>query len=467
MAAYIVDDTGIHVPSVEEVLDDVLAVYISVFGDDLALQPQTPQLQLAAVQALSDLDYGEALNSVRNAMTPDRAVGTELDDYGSVLNIDRRTATRSTVDATLTGVTGTAVPAGSRARTSDGAEFATDVAATLSSSGVAVPMTATKDGAVAAAVGTLTQIVTTVDGWEQVTNPAAATLGRDSETDASYRASYLRRTARAATGPIDALRAALEEALAGKQRVVERNDSTDTVIQQFKVVAHSVLAVASEGSATDLTRAVETHRGMGQPTMTAIHGGTPAAANAFTAITDGTVTWLGSDYTGLDLSATSTGTERAAALTTLLDGTGVTVAWIDGIYVAQFAWHPDTDYEFGTGTVETAFGFDPDNADGPYGPFVRSRTKNLGVTVTGTRSGLFPGDGLDQTRTALVAVADSYDLGATPYLNDFLAAAQTIIGLQVTTISVQHNSVDVSAVAPSLDTLWALPNANIDLSAVT
>ena len=45
------------------------------------------------------------------------------------------------------------------------------------SPGVSVEMEAVEEGAVMAAAGTLTQIVTVVAGWETITNAAAAVLG--------------------------------------------------------------------------------------------------------------------------------------------------------------------------------------------------------------------------------------------------------------------------------------------------
>ena len=58
-------------------------------------------------------------------------------------------------------------------------------------------------------------------------------------------------------------------------------------------------------------------------------------------------------------------------------------------------------------------------------------------------------------------MAESYGLGAQIWQNDILSAAEGITGTRVTTISVQHNSVDVSGLTPPLDALWTLPAANL------
>ena len=461
MAGFRISDTGVHTPSVEEAISDAIATLQAIFGDDLELNPQTPQLQLAGAQAISDIDYGESLNALYNAISPDRATGGQLDDYGAVLNINRRQATHSRLDATLTGTPGTSIPAGSRARTADGDEFKTDSDTVLTSTGVTVSMTAVNSGKTEVAAGALNQIVNVIDGWETVTNPEAATVGRDAETDASYRATYLRRTARVAVGPVDAVRAALDEAGADQQRVVENNDSDPATVQQFHLKPHALLVVAQEGTAADLTRAIEAHRGMGTPTMTAIFGGTPDNA-ALDNIGNGTITWEGVAYKGLNLTAAKTAADKAAALTALLPN--VTVSVINGRYVAQFGWHPDRTHQFGTGTAETGFGLTPTAAIATPGPFIRPTDRPLAITVNVTRQDGFPADGFDQIRTAIRNQVAGYPLGGTVYLNDLLTAAQNIPGTQVTAITATHASTNVSGVAPPFNARWTVGTLDVNIA---
>ena len=60
---------------------------------------------------------------------------------------------------------------------------------------------------------------------------------------------------------------------------------------------------------------------------------------ALDSVSNGTVSWNGVNYTGLDLRPANSAAAKAAVLTTLLDGTGVTVRAIDGIYIAMFGWN--------------------------------------------------------------------------------------------------------------------------------
>ena len=109
-------------------------------------------------------------------------------------------------------------------------------------------------------------------------------------------------------------------------------------------------------------------------------------------------------------------------MTTLLDGTGVTVRAIDGIYIAMFGWQPDASPMFGTGTVITDFGLAPAVSAYPQGPFTRPRERELTVTLAVTQRAGFPADGLNQLRTAMTEVVAGYGVGQQAWANDFPAS---------------------------------------------
>ena len=222
MPIFTVDDTGVHAPSLETAQADTRQQLADIFGDDLANADQTPQGQLAGIIAVLEAVIGEALVRLGNATSVNDAVGTQLDTLGELLDILRQRPTRSRVTATVTGVAGTNLPAASRARTADGDVFRTVADVALAPSpGVSVEMEAVDEGSVMAAAGTLTQIVTVVAGWETITNAAAAVIGIPRQGDPEYRTAHRRRTAHRAIGSVAAIRSAIDEALGGKQNVVE------------------------------------------------------------------------------------------------------------------------------------------------------------------------------------------------------------------------------------------------------
>ena len=118
---------------------------------------------------------------------------------------------------------------------------------------------------------------------------------------------------------------------------------------------------------------------------------------------------------------------------------------------------------FATGTVTTALGFDAPELDS-VGPFLRTRERELTVEIDVTRQAGFPADGLAQLRAVVTAVVDAYLVGQQVWYNDLLRAAEGVGGTRVTSLVVQHSSVDVSGVEPPLDVLWTLPSANLTIT---
>ena len=353
------DGTGVHVPSLEEALADTRQEFSEIFGDDLADAAQTPQGQFAGVFAMAKAVIGEALVDLGTATDPNNAIGTQLDRLYGLLDILRQIATRSRVTATVTGVPGTGLPAGSRAKTTADVEFRTLADVVLAATpGVMVEMEAVAEGPLVATAGTLTEIVTVIPGWETITNAEAAVPGLARHDDPVYRAAYQSRIAHRAVGTIAAIEAALSEALTTKAKVFENTDDAGLVLQEWYLKPHAIVAIAQGGTSGDVRRAVENYRGMGTPTMTGIVGGAPDNA-ALDSVNNGSVEFGGATYTGLDLTGSGTPADKAATLTTLIAGSGVTVRAIDGVYIAMFGWQPSRSPMFGTGAVETDFGLAP------------------------------------------------------------------------------------------------------------
>ena len=179
--------------------------------------------------------------------------------------------------------------------------------------------------------------------------------------------------------------------------------------QEWAIDGNHILVIAQGGTNGDIRRAVEGYRGMGVGTMVGIVGGTPDDS-ALDNVSNGSVTFGGTTYTGLDLTSAGTPAAKATALTMLIVGSGVTVRSIDGLYVAMFGWHPSRSPMFGTGTVETDFGLAPDVSIYPPGPYIRPRERALTIALTVAQQTGFPADGLNQIRAAVNGVVASYGI---------------------------------------------------------
>ena len=466
-----VDGTGIRALSTADTLAEYRQRYQEAFGEDLAMEPETPQGQISGIDSLALAQMGESLVQEGMAASVDHAGGTLLDALGSLLDIGRRDNTFSRVTATLTGVAGTGVPTGSRAKTAAGDEFATLADVVLSPSGVSVSMQALEPGPIEAAAAALTSIVTVIPGWETITNPNAAVLGVARDLDQVYREQYKLRTAQRSIGPSPALESAQAEAGAARSKVTENNTDLAIIVQQWTIFPHAILVMVEGGSDNDVRRAVENHRGMGAGTGAAVIGGTPSTLNTLQGITNGTLTWDGEDYTGVNLSSAADFDGVATLINALTDANSNPIPIVmhyeqeaGGRFVAVYRWHPDESPTFGTSTAEQRLAIRPADATQSPGPFVRAVETPLTISFTVTRRAGYPADGLNLIREAVIQRVAEYGIGEQVWANDILCAAEAIPGTRITALSVQENSRDVSGVAIPLDVVWTLPTGNLSVT---
>lgn len=173
-------------------LNDYLA---EIQGEYLAIDPQwnidndSPDGQVIGITAESFTNLDESIVAAYRSKDPDSAVGEALNDIGKITGTQRKAATYSVAPITVTGVSGTTIPALSQVRSrADNTVWATNSAITIGVSGTATGfVTCTTSGRVPAAIGDLSIIGTNIAGWSSVTNPNAATNGEPAETNAAFR----------------------------------------------------------------------------------------------------------------------------------------------------------------------------------------------------------------------------------------------------------------------------------------
>lgn len=160
-----------------------------VFGENIDLTPQSGFGQFIGIISEALSDQWESQENVYNSQYPSTSQGNQLSNVVMYNGIERQEATKSTAIATLSGVTGTLIPTGSKASVADtGDIFVTleDVEIPVSGNTV-VNMESEQNGPIEAGVGTLTIIETPIFGWTSITNSSAANAGRNEETDAELR----------------------------------------------------------------------------------------------------------------------------------------------------------------------------------------------------------------------------------------------------------------------------------------
>jgi len=260
MADYLfVTETGTVVPDTGDILTQVENEFREVFGSDLIVDPSTPQGVLITAEAASRDAVAKNNAQVANQINPNLAGGVFLDALLALTGVERDAATRSVIPGvTLGGIPNVVIPAGTRAKTGNGDVFELLSSVVLDALGAGSgDFRAVEFGPIAAAPGSLTQIVDGVLGWETVTNPTAATLGRYLQSDAGARVK--RRRTLGFQG--QALAVAITSAVynvEGVRSLTYRENVTNAAatIDGVLIDAHSVFVCVDGGSDDDIAAAL-------------------------------------------------------------------------------------------------------------------------------------------------------------------------------------------------------------------
>ena len=261
-----IDETGVIVPDTATVQTEVEGEYKAVFGQDLVVTANTPQgvLITAEVSARSNVLRNNA--AVANQINPNLAGGVFLDAIWALTGGQRIAANYSVVPGVhLLGLPGTVVPAGSQASLTDGTLFASVSAVTLDGGGNGyVDFQAVETGPIAANIGALTQIVTAVLGWDQVTNPTAATPGRSEESDLASRMRRKNTLSLQNVALPDAITSALYDTLNVRSLTFRENyTNAAATIDGIYLLANSVWACVDGGTDADVAAALLAHKSLG------------------------------------------------------------------------------------------------------------------------------------------------------------------------------------------------------------
>jgi uncharacterized phage protein gp47/JayE len=169
--------------SIEELQDDS--------NVSIASNIQDPAYLILANESNAQAGLWEAIEAVYYSQFPDTAEGINLDYAVSFNGIQRIKPRYSTATLTLTNDTASpaTIPAGTLFRQSSTLkEWVTTSAVVIPASGtITAGASCTEYGAFTAPIGTIDTIVNPISGLDEVTNLAAATVGRLVETDSELR----------------------------------------------------------------------------------------------------------------------------------------------------------------------------------------------------------------------------------------------------------------------------------------
>lgn len=253
IAPYI-DESGLTIPSYQDILDDLIAQAKTIYGQDIYLGEDTTDYQFISIFALKTYDCLLALQLTYTNRSPQTSIGAALDSLVKLNGISRKEATYSTCVVTLTGVVGTVINSG-MVGDINGKKWDLPVVVTIGSGGtVDVVVTCQELGVITALAGNLSIILTPTSGWTSVTNAGAAAVGQAIETDAALKV----RQAASTSLPSQTLVAGTYSAIAIIDGVLRHKvyENPTAAADSEGIPRNSIAAVVEGGIDADIANAI-------------------------------------------------------------------------------------------------------------------------------------------------------------------------------------------------------------------
>jgi hypothetical protein len=192
------DTNGLVVKTSTEIQTELENAYKAIYGDDIVLDSNSADGQLIGILTQFNTDIREMITEVYNTFNPDAVRGTVQDVRYKLNGIERQGGTFTIVDIdvindrtlTLTGLDGSYNDVNATAfgvQDNAGNQYYLIDTVTITAGTHSLPFRSATQGANIPTVGTLTSMVTVVQGVTSLNNASApTTIGINQETDEAF-----------------------------------------------------------------------------------------------------------------------------------------------------------------------------------------------------------------------------------------------------------------------------------------
>lgn len=266
------ENSGVEIPETSDVREDLANGFKAAFQ----INPNDPELNTdptAPFGQIIDLITAEveAKNAeiafISNMNNVYLATGKFLDSLATLYGLSRKISEPTIVTCTCTGLRGTVIPYGAIVQDVNNNQFRCNVAAgvTIGNTGtVDVTFAAIEKGALVVSPNAVNQIITSIAGWESVSNTSAGVTGRIEETDAELRNRIQESYAINSTGSVESLESNLAQ-LSGVIDVAVLENYTNSQITKYGVDIdpHSIAVCVSGGEDADIASIIYSRKDIG------------------------------------------------------------------------------------------------------------------------------------------------------------------------------------------------------------
>lgn len=266
------ENTGIEIPETSDVRQDLETGFKNAFqinpdDPELNTDPTSPFGQIIDLITAEVEAKNAEIAFISNMSNIYLATGKFLDSQATLYGLRRKISEPTIVTCTCTGLRGTVIPYGAIVQDVNNNQFRCNVAAgvTIGNTGtVDVTFAAIEKGALVVSPNAVTQIITSIAGWETVNNSSAGITGRVEETDAELRNRIQESYAINSTGSVESFESNLAQ-LSGVIDVAVLENYTNSSVTKYGVSVdpHSVAVCISGGEDADIASIIYARKDIG------------------------------------------------------------------------------------------------------------------------------------------------------------------------------------------------------------
>lgn len=266
------ENTGIEIPETSDVRQDLETGFKNAFqinpdDPELNTDPTSPFGQIIDLITAEVEAKNAEIAFISNMSNIYLATGKFLDSQATLYGLRRKISEPTIVTCTCTGLRGTVIPYGAIVQDVNNNQFRCNVAVgvTIGNTGtVDVTFAAIEKGALVVSPNAVTQIITSIAGWETVNNSSAGITGRVEETDAELRNRIQESYAINSIGSVESLESNLAQ-LSGVIDVAVLENYTNSSVTKYGVSVdpHSVAVCISGGEDADIASIIYARKDIG------------------------------------------------------------------------------------------------------------------------------------------------------------------------------------------------------------
>ena len=254
--------TGFDVTEITDLREQIATEWQKAFKEKdrplLNTDPETPQGQIIDSQVASVNQKDSEVLYLAQQFDPRTAEGRFQNALAEIYFIKRKPAINSYAMCTINGRAGTQINAGALIESEiDGTQWSLDQDVTIpANETITAKFTCLANGAISASAGTLTKIVTTVTGWDTVTN-ATAIVGSLEESQSAFeqrRKDSVSLNARSTVNAVYANVAQCDGVIA--VYAVDNKKNISETIDNYTLTPHSVFVSVIGGENADIAKAI-------------------------------------------------------------------------------------------------------------------------------------------------------------------------------------------------------------------